>query len=213
MNARHTHLISTVAALALLVFGTSAALAERRDQSKHSGQPPTRINPGHVATVRVNPSHVPTTRIAPVPRPSYTRQIPTAHAARSNLAHSSVHPTRPGYQVHRAEATYRHPYPVHPVHRYPSGVIVARPVFVYPPVVYDATCIRIVNPAEVGVTVSYTLDGQQVLLQPGEIQMLHRRYVIMFDRGNGYGFSQLVLTGGTYTFGLDSDGGWSLFRS
>ena len=64
-----------------------------------------------------------------------------------------------------------------------------------------------------GAAVSYTLDGQQVFLQPGEIQMLHRRCVITFDRGNGYGFTQLVLTGGTYTFGVDSDGGWSLFRN
>jgi hypothetical protein len=123
-----------------------------------------------------------------------------------------VPPARPGHQAHRAEATYRHPYPIYPVHRHPSAVVVARPFVVYPPVVYDATCIRIVNPAEVGVALSYTLDGQQVFLQPGEVQTLYRRCVVTFNRGNGYGYTQLVLTGGTYTFGVDSDGGWSLFR-
>ncbi len=198
MNARHTHLISAVAALALLAFGTSAALAERRDQSKHPGQASS-----HVSPVHVNPGHT----------PSYASRVPPRYSTHGNLAVSSVHSIRPGYQVHRAEATYRHPYPIHPVHRYPSGVVVARPVFVYPPVVYDPTCIRIANPAERGVTMSYTLDGQQVFLQPGEVQTLYRRCVITFDRGNGYGFTQLVLTGGTYMFGVDSDGGWSLLRN
>ena len=204
MNARHTPLISTVAALVLLAFGTSAAMAERRDQSKHSGQASSHAGQVRAAPVRANPVHA---------NPVHTGQVHATHSAHGNLAHSSAHSIRPGYQVHRAEASYRHSYPVHPVHRYPSGVVVARPVFIYPPVVYDATCIRIANPAEVGVTVSYTLDGQQVLLQPGEIQTLYRRCVIMFDRGNGYGLTQLVLAGGTYTFGVDSDGGWSLFRN
>ena len=86
-------------------------------------------------------------------------------------------------------------------------------IFVYPPVVYDATWIRIVNPAESGVAVSYLLDGQPVFLQPGAVQTLYRRCIITFDRGNGYGYRRLVLTGGTYVFGVASDGGWILYRS
>lgn len=146
---------------------------ERHDQSKHSGHAPNHASPSHAS------------------------QVHATHSVRGDLAHSSVHPVHVGYPVHRAEAAYRHPYPIHPVHRYPSAVVVGRPVVVYPPVVYDATCIRIVNPAEVGVTASYTLDGQHVFLQSGEVQTLYRRCVIMFDRGNGYGSTQLVLAGGT----------------
>jgi hypothetical protein len=229
MNARHTYLISTLVAVVLLTFGASAALAERHDQSKRSGKAPShaaqahagqvRANQVHVNPVRDNPSHANPSHVGQVHAGhsgqgrSHASQVHATHLVRGNLAHSSVHPVHPGYQVHRAEAAYRHSYPIYPVHRYPSAVVVARPFVVYPPVVYDTTCIRIVNPAELGVAVSYTLDGQQVFLQPGEVQTLYRRCLITFDRGNGYGYTQLVLTGGTYTFGVAYDGGWILVRT
>jgi hypothetical protein len=194
MNARHTFRVPFLAATAFLMIGTSAALADRHDQPKQLGPAPNHSSQVHAGQFHNGQVHA----------------TPSDHGG---LTHSSVYHMRPGFQVHRTEATNCRPYPTYPAHRHPAAVVVGRPVIVYPPVVYDTTCIRIVNPAEVGVTVSYTLDGQQVFLQPGEIQMLHRRCVITFDRGNGYGFSQLVLTGGTYMFGWASDGGWSLFRN
>jgi hypothetical protein len=183
MNARHAFLVPHLVGLVLLTIGTSVALADSHRQSKHPG-----------------------------PAPSHRPQVHATHSAHGGPARPAVYSIRPGHPVRRAEVIYRPPHPIHPVHRHPP-VVVVRPLVVYPPVVYDTMCIRIVNPLELGVTVPYLLDGQQIFLQPGEIQTLYGRCIITFDRGNGHGWRRLVLTGGTYVFGVASDGGWILRRS
>jgi hypothetical protein len=199
MNARHMFRISSLIAVVILTFGTTTTLASSHHQAKQSSHSSSHTSHAHAGHSNHAPSHASHAHVG--------------HSAHGNLAHSSVHPSHSGSRVPTAVTPYHHPYPVHPVHRHPYPVVVARPFLVYPPVAYGATYGHIVNPVELGVTVSYMLDGQQFFLPPGGIQTLHRRCVISFDRGNGYGYTRLVLTGGTYTFGLAYDGGWSLLRS
>lgn len=197
MNARHLFPVPFLAAVACLALATSAALAERHDPPNRSSQAPSHGNPVHA-----NPVHA----------QSHVSQVHATHSAHGSLAQSAMRPERREYQAHRAEAAYRSTYPRHPLHRHPAAVVIARPLAVYSPVGYDTAIIRIVNPVAWGRTASYMLDGLPVFLPPGGVQIRYRPCVITFDRGNGYGVTQLVLTEGTYTIGLASDGGWSLFR-
>ncbi len=111
---------------------------------------------------------------------------------------------------------YGYPHYPHPV---VSPIVVVRPPVVVRPVVVVnppacvPTSICIVNPATTGVTLSYSLNGQQFALQPGSMEEVGTASVIEFDRGNGQGIARYTLDGGTYTFTAGSNGGWDLVRT
>jgi hypothetical protein len=62
------------------------------------------------------------------------------------------------------------------------------------------------------VTLNYYIGDQVVSLAPGNSQILNQVSVIGFDRGNFLGTVQYTLYGGTYSFRMEPDGGWDLYR-
>jgi hypothetical protein len=74
--------------------------------------------------------------------------------------------------------------------------------------------IKIVNPAESGVTLSYSLDGSDFTMAPGSSQEFQedRAWAIQFSRGAGLDQARYGLQSGVYTFGR-TDRGVELYRS
>jgi hypothetical protein len=70
------------------------------------------------------------------------------------------------------------------------------------------------NPAGNNATLSFSVNGQQFMLQPGFKQDLMggAGTVVTFDRGGGLGTASYTLSGGTYTF-TATPNGWELFRT
>jgi hypothetical protein len=74
--------------------------------------------------------------------------------------------------------------------------------------------IKIVNPAESGVTLSYSLDGSDFTMAPGSSQEFQedRAWAIQFSRGEGLDQARYGLQSGVYTFAR-TDRGVELYRS
>lgn len=77
----------------------------------------------------------------------------------------------------------------------------------------DGAPIRIENPADSGVTLTYSLNGHEYTIEPGHEQNLinDRNWVIEFDRGESFGTARYTLSGGIYTFTL-TKGGWEAYH-
>jgi hypothetical protein len=73
--------------------------------------------------------------------------------------------------------------------------------------------IRISNPAD-GQTISYSINGTQFSIDPGDQQDLDagQQWEIVFDRGGDDGTADYNLQSGEYTFGT-SDHGWELYHT
>lgn len=98
---------------------------------------------------------------------------------------------------------------------YPNSVVTANPVVVANPVVANPVPladITLVNPAENGTTLSYTLDGMAYSLAPGYSQRVNQVCVIEFDRGGYAGLARFTISRGTYTFTV-TNGAWNLVDS
>ena len=92
---------------------------------------------------------------------------------------------------------------------YNNAYIVGRPIYDN----FSGGPIKIVNPANSGVTLNYTLNGNLYTIQPGYSQDLQedRAWVIQFSRGPDLDQARYGLTSGVYTF-TRTDRGWELFR-
>ncbi len=66
----------------------------------------------------------------------------------------------------------------------------------------------LVNPAELNMTVHYTIENQNFEMDPNYTQELagEGSWVIEFDRGGGFGQAEYTLTDGTYTFTMTDKG-------
>jgi len=114
-----------------------------------------------------------------------------------------------------------HPWPHHWPHRvhYPttivSPVIVpSTPTYVEPEATNPVPLadIRLVNPMENQVTLSYRLDDGEIQSLPaGTTVTINQAVVISFDRGGNAAQARYSLTDGTYTF-IASGGLWDLVR-
>lgn len=73
--------------------------------------------------------------------------------------------------------------------------------------------IKIVNPANSGNVINYSLNGFQYAIRPGESQSLvnDRAWVIQFDRGGEFGSARYSLNPGSYEF-TPSVNGWEIFH-
>jgi hypothetical protein len=85
----------------------------------------------------------------------------------------------------------------------PAPIVLSNPA--------PAADIRLVNPAENGITMKYRLnDGSVRILPPGSVVQIRQQVVIVFDRGNG-GLARYSLASGVYKF-VAEDGMWNLVR-
>ncbi|MEN6449808.1 MAG: hypothetical protein ABFC96_04880 [Thermoguttaceae bacterium] len=84
---------------------------------------------------------------------------------------------------------------------------------VYQTPVFSGLPIKIVNPANSGVTLTYSLNGETYTIPPGYSQKFaeDRNWVIQFSRGSGRGVAEYSLEPGVFTFGFGNNG-WDLFR-
>ena len=73
---------------------------------------------------------------------------------------------------------------------------------------------KIINPADSGGNVHYTVNGQSFTIRPGEAQDLARAqsWLVQFDRGTGSGDVRYRLTDGVYRF-KPTDSGWELYHT
>ena len=116
-----------------------------------------------------------------------------------------------GYGHYGPYYGYRHYYHGPIVYRGVRPVIVAG---VYPAPVYTAPAlsVRLRNPAENRVTLSYILDGGPVQrLAAGQSVDLAADTVLEFDRGGNAGSASFTLTDGSYKF-TPGAGFWRLVR-
>ena len=106
-------------------------------------------------------------------------------------------------------AAYAHYAPYYGYHHYYHGPIVyggVRPVVVagvYPAPVYSAPAlsVRLRNPAENRVTLSYILNGGPVQrLAAGDSVYVAADSLLEFDRGGNAGWASLTLSDGSYKF-------------
>jgi hypothetical protein len=73
--------------------------------------------------------------------------------------------------------------------------------------------VRIVNPADTAVTLSFNVAGQTYSLAAGKVQELSvpTGTVVTFDRGNKGENGRYTLSDGNYVFGATPNG-WELYR-
>jgi hypothetical protein len=73
--------------------------------------------------------------------------------------------------------------------------------------------IKIVSPDDAGTPLTYTLNGYEYTIEPGNEQLLKndRAWVIRFDRGEDFGTAEYSLSPGTYEFELTKRG-WEVFH-
>ena len=71
--------------------------------------------------------------------------------------------------------------------------------------------ITVVNPKSNGVTLTYSLDGQEYLIAPGYSQQIHQACVVEFDRGGDAGAARYSMTD-ICTF-TPVNGTWELYQS
>jgi hypothetical protein len=73
--------------------------------------------------------------------------------------------------------------------------------------------VRIVNPADTTVALSFSVAGQTYNLASGKVQELSvaPNTVIEFDRGDHAGRGRYTLSDGNYVFGATPNG-WELYR-
>lgn len=139
---------------------------------------------------------------------------------------SSAHPL-PWPHVHPMPHPHPFPHP-HPVPYHPHHPVwpIVRPVIVRPvyPVVVSSPIVvsnplpaivpvAVVNPANTGATLTYSIDGVRYDLAPGARQELRLpgARTIQFDRGGSFGLATYPLYEGVYTFRA-TGGGWDLER-
>jgi hypothetical protein len=98
---------------------------------------------------------------------------------------------------------------------YGNGYYVQRPIVdnLLPAANFSGDPIRIVNPSDTRVALSYVLNGAVYTIRPGESQNLRedRAWVIEFGRGGSFGQARYGLLPGVYTFALTGRG-WELYR-
>jgi hypothetical protein len=73
--------------------------------------------------------------------------------------------------------------------------------------------VRLVNPADTAVTLSFRVAGQTYSLAAGQVQELNvaPNTIVEFDRGNQGASGRYTLAAGNYKFGATPNG-WELFR-
>jgi hypothetical protein len=104
--------------------------------------------------------------------------------------------------------------PLRPYVPYVAAYPPANPIVITTPSpLGQPATIQIVNPVSSGITINYYLGDQIVSLAPGRSQILNQVSVLGFDRGNFLGAAQYTLYGGVYTFRMEPDGGWDLYRT
>jgi len=105
---------------------------------------------------------------------------------------------------------------------YSGYSVPAQPYYVARPVVENPLpapsfangAIKITNPVQNGVTLSFSLNGAPSVLSAGAVQELpaDRNWVVEFSRGASFGLARYALAPGSYTF-TPTGNGWELYRS
>lgn len=147
---------------------------------------------------------------------------PSSHPGPHPGPHPTPHPQPDHWPHHRP--VYIYPYTSYytPGYTYdysysqPAPVVTAPatpPSNPLPPTAAGAAGIQIVNPAQTGVPLTYTLNGTQYTIRPGETQnlQLDRSWTIEFDRGGQFGAARYDLAPGVYAFSPTARG-WELYQ-
>lgn len=148
------------------------------------------------------------------------------HRDHYDYHHKHYYPYNYRYPYYYGYSYYNYPY-YYPYSSYYQGYNYTAPAYSSPtpigpgqtlapqpnPPPSGAPPIQIVNPMENRVALSFTLNGTQTTLQPGETRDLQndRQWVIQFDRGAQFGTASYSLDSGVYTFAGTSNG-WELYH-
>ncbi len=83
-----------------------------------------------------------------------------------------------------------------------------------PAVVDPVAEIKIKNPLQTRLTVTFLVDGKKVALKPGQHYRIHKAELVnvKFNRGGSFGFAEKALSDGDYYFNVSRKAGWNLVQ-